>query len=415
MSKSKRYQDIRIRHRKTKAETLRRSYILRFTDSLATTTLAFALPLMVYGITHNIAWSGASFMFEWLPRLTAIPVSGPVVDRIGAARFFVVADSVRCFMLLAAAGYLTIHPKAWVFIVLTAIATGMVAEATFVAAEKMGIEVTGTEPLHKIQAVQVGIDQTVQVLGPVVGGVMLTMGNTAVLTAAALLAGVSVLLAQKLDVVTTTIEKDVIHLLKSFRVGLAVIRKERTLVHVVAGTAFFNLLLALLLTITPAVIEQRFHQQTSGVSTAWSLAAIASVVAVGLASRAARRYNIGVIGFVSAMFACLACGYAGVTHAYWAYVGTLMLFLAMDASYAVYIRTARARLVPKEVYGTTVGIIVLLSLIPYPIAGALVAVVPFSHLSYLVLGSVLCTALLSLWSFLAMDRRIFAQDIATNE
>jgi hypothetical protein len=83
----------------------------------------------------------------------------------------------------------------------------------------------------------------------------------------------------------------------------------------------------------------------------------------------------------------------------------MMVFLAMDASYAVFIRTARARIVPQEVYGTTVGVIVLLALVPYPIAGGLVAAVPFKNISILLIACTALTAVLSCLSFARMDHR----------
>jgi MFS family permease len=416
MSWRNKYHGQRLRRQAEIAARLQHSFTLRFVDGLATTTMAFVVPLMVYTITHNIAWSGASFTLEWLPRLMAIPIAGPFVDRLGATRFFVIADSMRAVVLAGAAIVLFNNPRAWVVVVATAIITGMLAQSTFVAAEKLGVEVTGTRSLHYVQAVQVGIDQVVQVLGPIVGGALLIINGAAALIAISILLVVSIYLAWRLE---RTMDSPISNtrqssrILTGFRLGLSVISRRRSLIHVIIGTALFNLLLALLLTITPAVVEQRFHQGTASVSIVWSLAATTSVIAVCVASRVAKRFGITAIGFVSGMIACIACLVAGLTNNYWVYVGCVMIFLAMDACYAVFIRTARARMVPKAVYGTTLGVIVLLNLAPYPVAGVLVAAVPFHLIPELITACTILTAALSCWSFTAMDHRALNTETAT--
>lgn len=404
----KKYHGRRLQQRALQGANLRQSYVLRLVDSLATTTMAFVVPLMVYNITHNIAWSGASFTLEWLPRLTAIPAAGPLVDRLGAPRFFVIADGLRAAIVAGAAVWIWQDPRSWLIVVGMAVLAGMLAQSTFVAAEKLGVEVTGNQPLHRVQAVQVGIDQIVQVLGPVVGGVLLAINATLALGGIVALLIMSIGISWRLNKalpITSSVSTHRPSVLAGFRAGLRVIGEHRSLVHVMIGTALFNLLLALLLTVTPAIVEQRFHRGTASVSLLWSLAAGASVLAVGIASRAAQRFGITAVGIVSGVVACVACLVAGMTHNYWTYVYCLMIFLAMDASYAVFIRTARARIVPRAVYGTTVGVIVLLTLSSYPLAGVLVAVVPFRFISQLIVGCTTITALLSCWSFAAMDHK----------
>jgi MFS family permease len=362
-------------------EHVYRAYVLRFIDGLVTSTLAFALPLMIYNATHSVTWSGIAFLIEWLPRMISVPIAGPMVDRFGSKRMFIIADGLRAFVLVAAFATSMLLPNVWQLLLLITVATGMLAQVSFVAAEHLSVHVVTSKPVHEVQSMQVNIDQAVLVLGPMVGGALLMTGNWLVFASCAFFSVFGLNVATRLRGIKKSHgqEGGTTHsTLQGLRHGLRAVWSNESLRYVVFGTIIFNFLLALITVLTPAIVKQHFGGDDAQVSALWSIGALLSVIAVTAASRVVERFGVLTIGIFSGVVASVAAVLAGFADAYASYVLFAALFLAMDGAYAVYIRTARARLVPLEEFGVTVGAIVLLSMVPFPLVGLLVAVMPFS-------------------------------------
>lgn len=396
-----------LRRRRDGAElALRRSFVLRFADGLATSTLIFAMPLMIYNATGSLSWSGLAFMIEWLPRLVSIPFAGALTDHIGSRRVFIWADSARAVALGMAVVAISAWPHLWPVLLAVGVVNGILGQLSFVAAEHMGVRVPTKKSHHQVQSVQVNIDQTVMVLGPMLAGVLLALGNAGLLAGVCLLSVVSVARALRVRLSHAsaggTTKPSVV---VGFMQGWKIIAANRSLQYVVAGTVAFNLLLALITVLTPAIVKGEFGGSDAHVSTLWAAGAAVSVVAVYGASRVMARTGIVAIGAVAGMLASLAVAVASFAHVLLLYAACVVAFLAMDGVYAVYIRTARARMVPSEYYGVTVGVIVLLSLIPFPLAGLVVATIS-PALIPVVLGG--CTAIclaITFISYAKIDRR----------
>jgi hypothetical protein len=113
------------------------------------------------------------------------------------------------------------------------------------------------------------------------------------------------------------------------------------------------------------------------------------------------RTGIVILGFISGIAASIAAVVAAFAPSFVAYAACVAVFLAMDGVYAVYIRTARARIVPMEHFGVTVGVIVLFSLIPFPLVGGLIAVIPPVALPFLIC---ICAAISLIVTFISYAR-----------
>jgi MFS family permease len=367
---------------------LYQAYTLRFADSLATNTLVFALPLMIYTATQSLAWSGLAFLIEWLPRLLSIPAAGPLVDRFGSKRIFFATNIARLVALITTFIIFTLQPGWWPILIAVGVVNGILGQVSFVAAEHLGVSVPTKKSAHHVQSVQVGIDQTVTVLGPMLAGLLLLLGNTMLFLGLGILTLISIFLAGQLRQTKKDPGVQSLSLFTGFRQGMTVIASSKTLQYVVLGTVAFNLLLAFITVMTPAIVKGQFHGTDGNVSILWTAGALLSIVAVGIASRIMTKTGIVMIGTISGIIASIAIAVASTASSFTMYAVCVALFIAMDGVYAVYIRTARAKIVPLEQYGVTVGVIVLLSLIPFPLAGLLVAVVTPSILP-IILGS--CT------------------------
>jgi MFS family permease len=387
-----------------------RAYVLRFMDGLTTTTLAFALPLMIYNATHSVAWSGTAFLVEWLPRILSIPLAGPWVDRFGSKRIFMLADSARALVLIFALLSTVVYPQIWPVLLGITVLSGMLAQVSFVAAEHLGVHIITSKPSHRVQSMQVNIDQAVLVLGPMVGGILLIGGNKLVFLATLVLSVLSVVLAGRVRRIKESGNtRDQTSIWEGLQQGAEVIKNNPALMHVVAGTAIFNLLLAFITVLSPFMIKGQFGGSDVQVSLLWMIGAIGSIVAVSVANRIIARWGIVVVGCISGVLASLAVCVAGFADSYVGFVVFAGLFMAMDGVYAVYIRTARARIVPLEDFGVTVGVIVLLSIIPFPLVGGLVAIMPAKLLPYCMVACAAACCLSAIFSYLRIDQQALSQ------
>ncbi|MEU9267172.1 hypothetical protein AB0E04_17210 [Streptomyces sp. NPDC048251] len=89
-----------------------RSALMRASDALATQTATYAIPLLILVTTGSTALTGAAFLLEWLPRLTAFPIGGPRVDRFRTDRVFRTATLARTLLCAAAGVALAVLPAA---------------------------------------------------------------------------------------------------------------------------------------------------------------------------------------------------------------------------------------------------------------------------------------------------------------
>jgi len=124
-----------------------------------------------------------------------------------------------------------------------------------------------------------------------------------------------------------------------------------------------------------------------------------------LIERIVKHIGATIVGVLSAIIGCIAMIGIAFTRNYAEYILGLTVFVSMDATYALFIRTARVRLIPKEHYASAVGAIVLLLLAPYPIAGGLLAITPFKYISILVFSMAVLTLVATVYGFTKIDRQ----------
>lgn len=395
----------------TSAESraLRASLVARGSNRLATETLSLAVPLLVYQSTRSLAWSGAVMMLEWAPRIIGIPVAGPLVDRFGSLRFLRTAETLRAAILGAALAAVVLLPDAWPLLIVTTMAAGLVGQATFVAVEKLGVEIAGGRPVAWTQSVQAGIDHGTLVVAPLAAGALSAAGAAWAVGAVLML----VLLCRRLcdgslagrgaadaerraDDPTAPAARGpgqpgkrvapgafVGPTWDGLTRGLLRIRRSPALIRLVAATAAFNLLLAVTVAVTPAVIHEEYGHGSVHVSVIWAVGGGLSVLVIALVTRIEPRVGIRRIGLVSGLFAGPAVAAAAWAPGYAGYAALVAGFLALDGAFACFLRTLRARLIPLNEFGATVSATVLLVLVPYPVAGAVVALVPYEQVPIL--------------------------------
>lgn len=389
------------------AAGLPRVYLMRMVDALASATATYAIPLLVLVTTGSTALTGIAFLLEWLPRLTAITIAGSLVDQWGAGRIFKLANLVRTAVVALVGVLLSAMPGSGPTTVCVVLAfgavAGLLAETSFVAVEVLGTQ-EGRAPgraAHRVQSVQTGIDQGAQLVGPLLGGLLLLAGPVVLLSVVALLTVTAVVATSGPDSVTAPRP-----VAGSLRGGWATVRRTGALLWLVGGLAASNLATGVLQAAAPITVVTHFQHSTAVVGAVWSAAAVASLIAVWASRRAIDRCGIWPTGAVAAAVATAACLASALAPTLPAYTVAVALVMAGEGVLTVVLRTMRARLIPVDAFGSTLAVTIVLVLVPLPVAGALVATVPATGLPHLLLGCALlqCLALAACFTGLRRHR-----------
>ncbi|MEU6148031.1 MFS transporter [Streptomyces sp. NPDC047081] len=365
----------------------------------------YGIPLLVLATTHSAALTGLAFALEWVPRLGAFAFAGTLVDRHGTSAVLRTASTGRVLVVLAAAFILPAQAAgvgATVTVMLLAALTGILSECSYIAAETAG-GVAGREAgerAHRVQSVLLGIDQIATLSGPALAGLLLEwVGATGMLmaiTAFSLLTGV---LAPRQEHRAKPAGPQPV--LEGLRTGWSTLRALPALGWLVAGLTVSNLATGLLQAATPVIIVQQLGHSTADVGLIWSAAAVASLLAIAACRGAIDRFGLWPIGAVSGTIAALGCLAVSFADTYHAYLVLIAVLMAGEGGMTVVLRTVRSRLIPADVFGATLSLTILLLLVPFPLAGVLVAAVPPAQLGHLI---TVCAALQALGLFVAFAR-----------
>lgn len=372
---------------RTPSPALSRIYLIRATDALASTTATYAIPLLVLITTGSTALTGLAFLLEWTPRLAAFAFAGSLVDRWGAGRVFRASNLVRTAVVALVGVVLLALPSAGAVttcVVLTfGAASGLLAEVSFVAVETLGAEASRRlgDAAHHVQAVQTGIDQGAMLVGPLLGGLLLLAGPTVLLTLVAALALTGAATTPSGGTVA-----DHRPVPSSLQTGWRTLRRTPALVWLVGGLAASNLAIGVLQAAAPITVIHRFHYSTAAVGSVWSVAAIASLIAVWVTRRAIDRFQVWPVGALAAAASTAACLATALAPSFTAYTAAVAVVMAGDSALTVVLRTLRSRLIPAQGFGSTLAVTIILVLLPLPLAGALIAAVPAAELPHLLLA-----------------------------
>ncbi|MEV2232639.1 MFS transporter [Streptomyces phaeochromogenes] len=370
---------------------LRRVYAPRAFDALAFSMCTYAMPLLVLATTKSASLTGLAFALEWLPRVAAFGLAGDLVDRRGAAIVFFLASLARALLVAAGGVALFMLPSGTaetVTVMALAAGTGALTQFSFIANEAVGAIVSRRTAgqAHKVQAVLIGIDQTATLTGPALGGVLLLAGPSHMLAVLGVLSVLAACLA--LQTPPTPLRgsaKNGARRQAGLKTGWNTLSSLPVLSWLVAGLVVSNLALGLLQAASPIIVIERFGLTSAAVGTLWSAAAASTLLAIAACRFALNRLGLWGVGVVCSTVASAACLALAQAPTYISYVLVMALFMAADGGLTVVLRTLRSLLIPPAAFGSTLSLTILLLLLPFPVAGIVVALTPLSALQHAIL------------------------------
>ncbi|GHB82234.1 MFS transporter [Streptomyces umbrinus] len=375
---------------------------MRASDALATQTATYAIPLLILVTTGSTSLTGVAFLLEWMPRLVAFTLGGPLVDRFLADRVFRTAALARTLLCAAAAAALALLPEAGtaatVVVMTVGAAGGLLSQASFLAVETLGAHASrrAGSDAHRVQSVQIGIDQSALLAGPLLGGLLLAIGPTLMLTVVAALSATAA-------VSTTTLvgptAAGVRAVAASLRTGWHTVRGIPALAWLVTGLVASNLALGVTQASAPITVMTRYGDSSVAVGAVWSAAGLVSLAAVAACRRSIDRFGLWPVGAAGAATACAACLATALAPNLGVYAVTIGVLMAGEGALTVVLRTLRARLIPAAVFGGTLSVTIVLIVVPMPVAGALVAVLPAAALPGLLFTCAVLQGVAMLFAF----------------
>ncbi|MGX5183390.1 MFS transporter [Streptomyces avermitilis] len=356
---------------------LHRTNLLRATDALGTAIAQYALPLIVLAITGSVSHSGIAFIAEWLPRIAILPVAGALVDRIGGRTILLTASLLRALLTVAVIGLLLLHPQQWWTVIVFGAVGGVLAEFSFLSCEVIGTQVQSGHDVHRIQAGQMQIDQAALLIGPLCAAALVAQHPVAALVAVALLSLATMCAAPLLTVgrPQPNEEHPPQSPLKSMAVGWRMLRTPVIAwIAVVMGAV--QILVALLLASAPGIALHQYHKADTDLGTMWTAAAVVTLLATSITRRGIDRWGMTPLLIPSGILLAAASVTVGTVGTFAAFAVAATAIVAGECAANVVLRTMRTLVIPGHALGATVSVLWVIGLLPYPLAGLIVAVVP---------------------------------------
>ncbi|MCL2729128.1 MAG: MFS transporter [Actinomycetia bacterium] len=347
-------------------------------------TATFTLPLLVLVTTDSPALTGAAFALEWVPRLASFGRAGALVARHGAARVLRWAAATRALVLVVAIPVLAgAASGAATTVMALAVLNGVLSQFSYVAAETAGAAFSqATTRPHRVQGVLLGIDQGAMLAGPAAGAALLQWAGPGWLlgvVAAMSVTAAATVPAGPSSSGTASAERSEGPAVS----GWSTLKSLPALAWLVAGLAVSNLATGTLEAAAPVIVVRDLGHSSASVGVVWSVAAAATLLVVAASRPAIDRWGLWPVGALSAAVASAACLGVAQVHRFPAYMVMVAVLMASEAGMTVVLRTMRSQLVPQQAFARTLAVTIFILLLPFPLAGALVACTPPAALGQL--------------------------------
>lgn len=352
--------------------------IVRFLSSVGDQLLLFAVPLLVYKATNSIAMSGLAFFIEWMPRIISLPFAGVFSDRFGGRKVYLIADSSRAIICTIGFCLITAFPHYIFYFVsiLMALSAIFYAQA-FIAQESTIPTLVPQEDLHKAQSMVQTIEQTAMIVGPLLGSLFSTflpISDLLVIIAISFSASfVGMFLLKGFYRNNTFSKASKSNILQNMYEGLLILGKSKKLIWLCVNTILVNLIWGLILATSAAFVTGTFNKSTAIFGYLQTTSGIVSIFALLITPRIINSTSIRIVGMISFGLIIMGAFLVGSNSSFLTFILGYLIILSMDGVFNIYIRTERAKIIPKEHMGKTIGLIVFVNQLSVPISGLLVA------------------------------------------
>ncbi|MBL8832330.1 MAG: MFS transporter [Rhodospirillales bacterium] len=351
-------------------------YISLFLSKLADQILLFLVPLVIYRLTGSVAWSGAAFFLETLPRYVAFPFCGILCDRVSPLRLLHLSQMLRAAAVFGGvAGHWAFGGIGWL-IAISAIC-GVLTTQGVMSREVILPQMLRGQRFEKVLSYTQIADQLGSVLGPLAGAALLDVWawELVVLFAGGLFLGADGAIHHWRRATNPALappETARANWFAPLAVAARHIWRLPGLGEVIVLAAGVNLVYGAMVATAAAMVVGTLGGTDSDFALLQAASAVASVAILLFVAHAPIRIEIlGVAAFVLILAGGVLSGIAGTMPVYFA---AYLLVMGFDKMFSVFMRTLRQRLIPPRDFGKTTGLVVMLNNLSQPLAGLIVAV-----------------------------------------
>ncbi|ASI88694.1 MFS transporter [Vibrio mediterranei] len=341
---------------------------IRSLGLLADQIALLAIPVAIYMITGDIAWSGMAVVVQWLPRIIFLPLLGGMIDRWKLRTQYVLIDIVR-----AAGACSLIWINQPVLLMLMAGLLSLLSGYSFLVLEYSVATQLDKEQLARNQSWLQVIENSTRVAGPALGGLLLAWGSIegVMLVCTALFTLASSMTLIRFPKQQNTAKPDspsgVFH---SFRCIWA----SKPLLRLTVLTMGSNFIEGALYALLPGLILTQYGQGPDVVGYLNGVSALCVIIFMALLTRWVTQWNLVWVGNLSLAISSLFVFWMGLSPSF---VGFCLLytgFTILRSLFVLYLRTERIKHIPSENLGQVLGAMVAIILCTIPISGSVVAV-----------------------------------------
>lgn len=346
---------------------------------IAEQVVLFAVPLLIYQDTHEVASLGLAFALEWLPGLIAYPFAGILADRDGGARLFSRVTAARAVVLVCVV-VICLTQSSWTTGALMAGGAflSVFMAPTRMAVEKMVPQLAKGDKVASTQSLVQNMELLAMALGPALAVLAASvLGKVWLLLVAAgafALASVTWLpLPRGLRAPSTGEAGSTGQVFSELGLGWRLLIGNKPVLLLGVLNFAINLVVASVLSVNAALVTDVFKAPDSSfgwLNTCVGVMGLLNLMAIPLLLR---RLSVGALGVIGFTVMCTALLTAGFALSFAVYAPAFVAMLIGSAYYNVFNRTQRLKVIPEEHLGKIMGPFYLLNLISFPIAGLLVA------------------------------------------
>ncbi|TDH38431.1 MFS transporter [Pseudohoeflea suaedae] len=354
-----------------------RFFIAAFVSSIGSQITLFAAPLLVYHHTGSLSYAGLSYAIEQGIGALSLPLGGVMADRVGATRLYIIADIAR-FLICILCFLLMISFPDDIFLVVSVCAGALCfcLNLAYVALESAVPKYIPQADLHKAQSMLQSIEQLSLLVGPVAAAGLVAMigGEQLYIVAAGtfLVSLACMLLSGRIGELSAMTHEA--SPLADLVTGARTLFRNTDLILLCLFTTFNNIVYCSLLSVGAATVAGTFGLADAYYGALIFTAGFFTLLVMMLVPALKRRLSMSGIGILSVLGIASGGLMVALSTQFWMFFIGFALVVAADALTSVYLRTERVRHIPSEHLGKTLGLMVMITALSYPLAGLIVGI-----------------------------------------
>ncbi|MHA7773786.1 MFS transporter [Roseibium sp. M-1] len=346
-----------------------------FLTVLADQILLFLVPLVIFQITGNVAWSGLAFFVETLPRYLTFPAAGILCDRFPPILLLRISRILRAVACIAGIAGQLAFGGVWWLIGLSAV-VGVLTTQGMLALEMVLVRAFADQRFEKVASYGQLASQMGVVLGPLVAAYLMVLwpwqAVVGVATALFLLADAAFLLwPGQARMQRDAAPRESRHPVADLKHALHLVWSLPGLTRAILQASGVNLIIGATLATAAAMMTGFFDQSEQVYAWLQVGGALATLAVLTLTAHVA--LGLRTLGLTAYGLICLGAVLTGLGAHPLVYAAGFLLIAGFDKMFNIYVRTLRKEIIPPEEFGKTTGVIICLNNLSQPLAGLVVA------------------------------------------